>query len=62
MSKLLDRLREPSSYAAVAAVLAMAGINIDTVLWQYIVGAASALAGMAGFFLGENGAPEPEAE
>ncbi len=62
MSRLLDRLREPSSYAAVAAVLAMIGVNIDAELWQYVVGAASALAGIAGFFLGEKSSRETEAE
>ena len=55
MRKYLQRLKEPSSYAAIAAVLALAGVNIDTELWQYIVGAASALAGIAGFFIGEKG-------
>lgn len=62
MSRILDRLKEPSSYAAVAAVLAMIGVNIDTELWQYIVGGASALAGMAGFFLGEKNLGGTEAE
>ncbi len=60
MTKLLDRLKEPSSYAALAAVLAMIGVNIDAELWQYAVGAASALAGIAGFFLSEK-APIPKA-
>lgn len=62
MNKLLDRLKEPSSYAALAAVLAMVGVNIDAELWQYVVGAASAIAGIAGFFLGERGAPAGSAK
>lgn len=55
MSAILDRFREPSSYAALAAILAMVGVNIDAELWQYIVGAATALTGIAGFFIGEKG-------
>lgn len=55
MTAVFDRLREPSSYAALAGVLAMVGVNIDAELWQYVVGAASALAGIAGFFIGEKG-------
>lgn len=55
MIRLVARLKEPSSYAALAAVLAMVGVNIDAELWQYVVGAVSALAGIAGFFLAEKG-------
>ena len=53
MSKILARLKEPSSYAAVAAVLAMVGVNVDADLWKYVVGLATAIAGLAGFFLNE---------
>lgn len=53
MSKILARLKEPSSYAAVAAVLAMVDVNVDADLWKYVVGLATALTGLAGFFLNE---------
>lgn len=52
---LINRFKEPSSYAAVAAVLALVGINIDAELWGYIVSACAALAGVFGFFMKEKG-------
>ena len=56
MSTLIARLREPSSYAALAAVLAAVGVNVEPGLWQAVVGAATGLSGLAGFFLAEKGA------
>jgi len=53
MQALLDRLKEPSSYAALSALLLLVGINIDPGLWQYAVGALTALAGVVGFLLSE---------
>jgi|DEB0MinimDraft_12_1074336.scaffolds.fasta_scaffold00487_10 hypothetical protein len=53
MSQIIKRLREPSSYAALASVLALTGVNIDPGLMQNISTALAALAGVAGFFLHE---------
>lgn len=55
MTDLLKRFTEPSSYAALAAVLALVGVNIDAELWQYVVGALTAVAGIIGFFMTEKG-------
>jgi len=52
---LIDRFKEPSSYASIAAVLAMIGVNIDTELWGYVVAGCVALAGIFGFFMKEKG-------
>jgi hypothetical protein len=53
MQQLIKRLREPSSYAALTGVLALIGVNVDPGLMQNISTALAALAGVAGFFLGE---------
>jgi hypothetical protein len=53
MSNLIKRLREPSSYAALTGVLALIGVNVDPGLMQNVSTALAALAGVAGFFLGE---------
>ena len=50
---LIKRLREPSSYAALTGVLALIGVNVDPGLMQNISTGLAALAGVAGFFLGE---------
>lgn len=50
---LLDRLDEPSSWAAIAAGLAGAGINIDSGLWQGIVWTGMGIATIVGFVLKE---------
>lgn len=50
---ILDRLLEPSTYAGIAAVLAALHVNLDPGLWQVIVDAGVALAGIAAFFVRE---------
>ena len=37
MQELMYRFKEPSSYSAIAAVLAMCGVIIPSDLWQSIV-------------------------
>jgi uncharacterized membrane protein YccC len=54
MNHIIDRLREPSSYAALAGVLAMVGVTIPVDLWQNIVMLACGVAGVTGFFMHEN--------
>ena len=53
MNHLIARFREPSSYAALAAVLAMVGVMIPPDLWQNIVMTACGIAGVMGFVLSE---------
>ena len=53
MHAIISRFKEPSSYAALTGVLALVGINVDPGLMQQISTALAALAGVAGFFLGE---------
>jgi uncharacterized membrane protein YccC len=53
MTHILNRFKEPSSYAALAAVLAMIGISIPVDLWQNIIMIACGVSGVAGFFMSE---------
>ena len=53
MNNIINRFREPSSYAAQAAVLAMVGISIPVELWQNIVMLACGASGVVGFFMSE---------
>jgi uncharacterized membrane protein YccC len=53
MTHILNRFKEPSSYAALAAVLAMIGISIPVDLWQNIIMIACGASGVAGFFMSE---------
>jgi hypothetical protein len=46
MNYVLGRLREPSTYAGLAAVLAAFNVNIDPGLWGTIVQVAIGLAGL----------------
>ncbi len=52
---LLDRLREPSSWAAIAAGLAAFGFSIPSAIWQSIVGIGTGVAVLAGVLLREKG-------
>ena len=60
LETIVARLKEPSSYAALASVLAMVGVNVDPGLWQAIVVAATGVSGLAAFFLSEKGAAASE--
>jgi len=53
MITIINRFKEPSSYAALAGVLAMVGIMIPANLWQNVVMIACGAAGVVGFFMGE---------
>lgn len=50
---VLDRFKEPSSWAAITAGLVAIGINMDAELLQHIVNGLAALAGAIAFFLRE---------
>jgi hypothetical protein len=51
---VLDRAKEPSTYAGVAALLAAAGLPVSTDLFNAAVTAAVAIAGLAAVVLPES--------
>jgi uncharacterized membrane protein YccC len=53
MTHILNRFKEPSSYAALAGVLAMIGISVPVDLWQNIIMIACGASGVVGFFMSE---------
>ena len=53
MNHIMHRLKEPSSYAALAGVLAMVGVTVPVDLWQNIVMLACGVSGVVGFFMSE---------
>ena len=53
MDKIIERFKEPSSYAALSGVLAMAGVIIPNDLWQNVALIGCGLCGAVGFFKGE---------
>lgn len=52
---ILNRFKEPSSWAAITAGLVAVGVSVDGELLQAGVLALSGLAGVASFFLKEKG-------
>jgi hypothetical protein len=54
---VLTRFAEPSSWSSLAALLAIAGVNVPSGLWQAITLAGSGIAGVVGFFLPEGSKP-----
>ena len=54
MNLIICRFREPSSYAALAGVLAMVGVIAPIGTWQTIAMLACAASGVIGFVLGEH--------
>ncbi len=53
MTRIIDRFKEPSSYAALAGVLAMIGISVPVDLWQNMIMIACGASGVIGFFMSE---------
>ena len=51
--KLLARFREPSSHAAIAAILTLFGVNIEADVLNTAVQVVSGIFGLAGFFMKE---------
>ena len=50
---VLDRLREPSTYAGLGAILAAAGVHVDDAVLQTSIQALVALAGLAAVLVSE---------
>ena len=53
MDKIKARLKEPSSYSAIAAVCAMGGIIVPNSTWQMLCLIGCGIAGAAGFWMSE---------
>ncbi len=51
VSYLLSRAGEASSWAGIAAVMAGLGVQLDPGLWQNLVAAATAIAGLAAYLI-----------
>jgi hypothetical protein len=56
MSYIINRLKEPSTYAGLAALLAAFGLNVEPGILQAVVAMATGLAGLASILLGEKSA------
>jgi hypothetical protein len=53
MDYIISRLKEPSTYAGLAALLAAFGVSIDPGMLQAVVAVATAIAGLASIFVSE---------
>ena len=53
LKSFVERLKEPSSWAAVAAAMAALGVSLDPGLWQQIAAAGTGVSGLLGFFMKE---------
>ncbi len=51
MDYIIARLKEPSTYAALAAISAMLGFNVDPGLMQSIASVGAGAAGIAAVFM-----------
>jgi hypothetical protein len=51
MKALLNRFKEPSSYAGLAGILALVGVNIDAGMVQSVTFLLAGAAGVVAFFL-----------
>lgn len=50
MTYLIDRLREPSSYAGLAALLGIFGLQVAPEAWSMVIQVLTGAAGLAAFF------------
>jgi hypothetical protein len=48
------RFKEPSSWAALAGVAALVGVNVPAAEWQLIANAGAGIMALVAFFLPEN--------
>ena len=59
MKTLLARLQEPSTYAGLSALLALAGVNLPDGKFQAVAHVIAAIAAAVAIFLGETNGPTP---
>lgn len=53
MEAIVTRFKEPSSWAAISALLLLFGVNVDSTLWTNIVNVGAGIAGIAGIAMRE---------
>jgi hypothetical protein len=53
MNYIINRLREPSTYAGLAAIIAAFGLSVPSELFQAVSAAAMGVAGLLAVLLGE---------
>jgi|TARA_R110000823_G_scaffold42227_7_gene110753 hypothetical protein len=58
MNTIFKRLREPSSWASLAAMLALVGVNLPESMMQNITQIGMGVAGVLGFFMSDPGNKE----
>lgn len=58
MDMILKRLKEPSSWASLAAMFALVGINLPESMMQNITQVGMGVAGILGFFMQDPGNKE----
>ena len=58
MNMILKRFKEPSSWASLAAMLALVGVNLPESIMQNITQVGMGLAGILGFFMSDPGNKE----
>jgi hypothetical protein len=56
MQYLISRMKEPSTYAGLAALLAAFGLQVDPGMLQAVVAVLTGLAGLASVLVGEKSA------
>ena len=55
MDNILNRFKEPSSWASMAAIFALLGINMPESMMQNITQVGMGVAGILGFFMSDPG-------
>jgi hypothetical protein len=60
LKNLVERLKEPSSWAAIASAMLALGISVDPGLWQHLALAGTGVSGLLAFFMGEKGPTKPK--
>lgn len=58
MDWIITRVKEPSTWASLAALLVGFGVSIPDALWQSITMTGVGIAGILGFVLSEKAKPE----
>ena len=60
LKDLMNRLKEPSSWAAIASAMVALGISVDPGMWQQLALAGTGVSGLLAFFLKEKGPAKPK--
>lgn len=60
LKELVNRLKEPSSWAAIASAMLALGLSVDPGLWQHLALAGTGVSGLVAFFMREKGDTKPK--